>query len=173
MEGYGLARYGISRYSGSTRYITQSDVDYATAFIEKIRQKGWAGLTSEEQQEWLNGLKAFLNNFDLNRIELKCKNIAQRLNKYGYYVFIYVKTDWLASLIKQYEIDRIRNNVKIIVTASNKMPGTPDIVFGNILDWHGVNALEINLDQTDVFIDYIIQSFRYSGTFVCGQDFEL
>lgn len=44
---------------------TQSDVDK----IKDYFRRGWSNLTSDEQSEWLNGLKGALNRSDLERIE--------------------------------------------------------------------------------------------------------
>src|SRR5574344_1586400 len=51
---------------------TQNDILEAKLLIEKIKENGFNSLSDEEKETWNRGLKACLNNTDLNRIEECC-----------------------------------------------------------------------------------------------------
>ena len=115
--------------------------------------------------------KGFINDIDLNRIEINSKYLAEQLNKYGYKVMIFTKIDWdMIKFPSTTEINRIRDNVNVLLEAYFKMPGSPDIKYWNYLNWQDANSLEQNLLNINILLGLMVQSFKYCGDFACGED---
>ena len=120
-----------------------------------------------------DSIRAYLNYWDLNRIEMDTEYLADMLNGYGYNQNLLHKTDWLMSdfpYLSQRE--RVRTNGLELIEAYHEqgipLPGTLQN-----LDWRKLNELENILKLTKEMIHRMEQSFRYSGTFYCGQEVAL
>lgn len=115
--------------------------------------------------------KGHFNVSDVNRIESNCAYLAGQLNGYGYSVSIQAKTDWtMQDIPYQSEIDRIRDNVNMLIDAYHKLQGSPDIRYWDSLNWQDANSLERNIKNIDTLLLRMISGFRYCGTFFSGQE---
>ena len=63
---------------------TAADVSKASALIAKIREVTFAGLTAEEQAEWLAGMKAVENYTDWNRQNGNIATAKDTVKSLGY-----------------------------------------------------------------------------------------
>ncbi len=131
----------------------RADVDYANAYPGAVgNNKGALNLE-----------------VDLNRIEGNCEYLADLLIQYGYPVSITVKTDWTKTdKPTQSHIDRIRGNVLALIEAYRTIPGSPEILYHDYLDFTDVNSLELNLKNINTLLQEMIAGFKYCGVFYCG-----
>lgn len=58
---------------------TQADVDRVYTLKNKIMSDGWSSLTSDEQSEYMGGMRGAYNYTDMNRVGKAVKYIADRL----------------------------------------------------------------------------------------------
>ncbi len=115
--------------------------------------------------------KGYLNDDVLNRIEDNCSYIAGQLFFYGYQISLVTKTDWTKTDFPDLnQINRIRDNINELIEVYHKMPGSPDIRYWNSLDWQDANSLELNLLNLNTILENMKNSFKYCGTFNCGQE---
>lgn len=151
---------------------TQADVDYALHLNNKIARNGWSSLTPQEQSDWAAGLIGCLNYWDLNRIEMDSEFLSNLLYQYGYgFGGISAKTDWaMTDFPYSAEMERIRTNVQTLIDVYHEQ-GVPLPETLQNLDWRKLNDLENVLKLMKEMIHRMEQSFRYSGTFFCGQDY--
>lgn len=149
---------------------TQADVDYAAQLNNKIAKTGWGSLTPQEQVDWAAGLIGCLNYWDLNRIEIDTAYLSDFLYQYGYgFGGLPVKTDWdMTDFPHSAEMERIRSNVQALIDVYHAQEVPLPATLEN-LDWQKLNDLENNLKLMKEMIHRMEQSFRYSGTFFCGQ----
>lgn len=166
-----------SRYYMSGSWIepvwqrTQADVDYALHLNNKIARNGWSSLTPQEQSDWAAGLIGCLNYWDLNRIEMDSEFLSNLLYQYGYgFGGISAKTDWATTDFPySAEMERIRTNVQTLIDVYHEQ-GIPLPETLQNLDWRKLNDLENVLKLMKEMIHRMEESFRYSGTFYCGQE---
>ena len=124
---------------------------------------------TEQDVQNKDNLRAYLNYWDLNRVEVDTEHLADMLNGYGYNQNLSHKTDWLMSDFPYLsQMERVRHNVQTLINVyhAQDVP-LPDTLQN--LDWQKLNAVENNLKLTKEMIHRMEQSFRYSGTFYCGQ----
>lgn len=115
--------------------------------------------------------KGYCNHDMLNRIEKNCSYLADQLNYFGYRVDITAKTDWaIDDFPYLIQINRIRDNINVLLDAYFKMPGSPDIRYWNSLNWKDANSLEQNLLNINTLLELMVQSFKYCGEFICGEE---
>lgn len=115
--------------------------------------------------------KGVFNYVDWNRIETNRQYLADALNAYGYYVEIQTKTDWAETdFPNRSQVDRIRSNIEALISCYHRKEGSPEIRFENTLGWEDANSLEQNLENIDQLIGWMVDGFRYSGTFHSGQE---
>ena len=150
---------------------TQADVDYALRLNNKIARNGWSSLTPQEQSDWAAGLIGCLNYWDLNRIEMNSEFLSNLLYQYGYGSGgLPVKTDWdMTDFPHSAEMERIRTNVQTLIDIYYEQDVPLPETLQN-LDWRKLNDLENVLKLMKEMIHRMEQSFRYSGTFTCGED---
>lgn len=151
-------------------YRTRQDVDRVWYLNNKIAKDGMTSLTAQEQAAWLSGLLGCLNYFDLNRIEIDTRWLTKVLLDYGYSTGVTeIKTDWtMTDMTYEAELERVRSNVQRLIDgyhaqiaelpSSLQKPG-----------WQDINAVERILYEMREMIGRMEQSFRYCGTFNCGQ----
>lgn len=149
---------------------TQADVNYVKTLNTKIRKNGFSNLTTEEQEAWKNGLIGALNAVDLNRIENNIKYLHEVLFSYGYLSVIQEKTEeWeISSLPMKTELERIKSNLENIINNYN----TPKQSVPQSVDYPTyatINELEQVIFQLNNMIGLMEKSFRYCGTFYCGE----
>lgn len=121
--------------------------------------------------------RAYLNYWDLNRIEHDTEYLADILNGYGYNQSLAHKTDWLMSDFPySAEMERVRSNIQTLIDGYHaqevELPETLgyDPTTKKHLDWQKLNAVEQNLKLMKEMIGRMEQSFRYCGTFYSGQE---
>lgn len=115
--------------------------------------------------------KGVMNYIGWNRIETNCRYLADTLKAYGYYVEIQTKTDWVETdYPTKVQVDRIRSNVEALISCYHRKQGSPEIRFWNTLGWEDANSLEQNIQNIDTLLGWMIDGFRYSGTFFSGQE---
>lgn len=102
---------------------TKEDIIRYNSLNEKIKLNGFSSLSEEEQNEWNKGLKACLNNTDLNRIE-ECINYFSNL----FDINLNIKLDWSKTdYLNDDNVIRILNNVETVRNLYYYIPeGTPD-----------------------------------------------
>ena len=130
---------------------TQSDVDYA--------------LNNPSSEQFLKGA---YNYVDLNRIEEWCEYIAEQLNLYHYPVSIVTKTNWtMEDFPTKVEMKRIRDNVESLKNAYYSFTLVPENL--DKMTYQKANDLEMVLYEIKTYIDNMVNSFLYSGTFYSGE----
>ncbi len=116
-----------------------------------------------------DSIRAYLNYWDLNRIEMDTEYLADLLNGYGYNQNITHKTDWLmGDFPYSAEMERVRTNVLELLEVYHEQE-TPLPTTLEKLDWKKLNALENNLKLMYEMIGRMEQSFRYCGTLNSNQ----
>ena len=150
---------------------TQADVDYAAQLNNKIAKTGWSSLSPQEQTDWVTGLIGSLNYWDLNRIEIDTEFLSDLLYQYGYgFGGLQVKADWnMTDFPYLAEMERIRSNVRALIDVyyPQEIPLPATLEKPN---HQTINDLENNLKLMKEMIHRMEQSFRYCGTFSCGQE---
>ena len=141
---------------------TLRTVAYGEGWIEPITDRNETDLRLKTE-------RAYLNYFDLNRIEQDTEYLAVVLNGYGYgQLRDYFKAWQMTDFPYSAEMERIRLNIqKIIEGYYTQEVDLPVSLEG--LDWVKLNAVEMNLKLIKEMIGRMEQSFRYSGTFFSGQ----
>ena len=158
---------------------TEADVEYALRLNNKIVQYGWSSLTSQEQANWAAGLIGCLNAWDLNRIEIDTDFLRDLLLVYGYSAGITtIKVDWdVEDLLESIELERLRANIQNLIDSyySPEITGTQYPMPENMqkLNYKVLNNIENNLRLMKEMIHRMEESFRYCGTFYCGQEVAL
>ncbi len=116
-----------------------------------------------------DSIRAYLNYWDLNRVEMNTEYLADMLNGYGYNQSLSHKTDWLMSDFPYaVQMERVRTNVLKLIEVYHEQ-GVPLPATLQNLDWRKLNDLENILKLTKEMIHRMEQSFRYCGTFCSGQ----
>lgn len=137
---------------------TQADVDR----VKILAAKGWQNMTTEEQAEWLSGMKGAYNSTDLNRVESVVRHLAEILG-----VSVTVKTNWVATEIpKQADMNRYLENIRKLRAKNYILAGTPAVPTSmNNLTYSMANDIEQIL--TD--IEHFTKMWWRSGEVFCGE----
>lgn len=119
-------------------------------------------------------LKGAYNASDLNRVETNCEILANYLQYLGYACTIETKTDWVMSDIPYLveHVNRIRYNVIKIIRCFLKYQNeanVPNILINNYMNYIQANNIEISLQLTIDFIDYMIAQYPICGEHYCGE----
>ena len=103
---------------------TQADVER----VKALAGKGFAGMTADEQAEWLAGMKGAYNASDLNRVGTALNYLAGRLASIcGKSITWTAKTDWAATdIITASQAETYRQQIQTIRDALAYPAGTPD-----------------------------------------------
>lgn len=152
----------ISAYDEYNNVTTLRNVVYMSGWIEPIVDRNAQDL--REQNE-----RAYLNYFDLNRVEQDTEYLHDVLLAYGYSQQVDCKTDWLmADFPYITEIERIRLNILNLLNGYyTQETDFPTSLAG--LAWRKLNAVEQNLKLMYEMIGRMEESFKRSGTFHAGQ----
>lgn len=130
--------------------------------VKYLSGKGWANMTSEEQAEWLNGMKGAYNYTDLNRVESAVSVLAEILG-----VAVTVKTNWAVTDIpKSADMERYLGNIRLlreVNAALANTPSVPDSMTG--LDFNMANDIEKILFD----IERNIENLTRCGEVYCGE----
>ena len=154
-----MAKYGTFKY-GTAKYGNNGDNDILWLFYRTVN-------------DILNDTdRNYINYTDLNRIETRMQELTEELNKYKYVNHINTKTDWkkqistndLDNIPLKSQLDRIKNNLNILVNSYyiySSTPNLPDTLEN--LNIYKINDIEKILYDINVLIKYMIQSFIYVG----------
>lgn len=112
--------------------------------------------------------KGQYNVSDLNRVEIWCRYLADKLTAYGYAVNITTKTNWTQfDKRKASEMERIRSNIRRIMEGYHYLTSIePNAEFFNYVK---ANNWEKILDEINMLMQSMSQYFVYSGVANAGQ----
>lgn len=136
----------------------------------ELKDKGWAGMTPEEQTQWMGDMKGCYGAADMNRVEGAVELLAARLSRRGYPVSPEVKTNWTRSDIPTAEdLNRYFGNVAKLRKSIAVFPATPPVPgTGNRMDYIMANNLEKILLDVERAIVNMEESWLYAGEAVAG-----
>lgn len=143
---------------------TQEDVDTAIAQIE-----AWKAAQIDGLSVVVTELKGCRNLSDLNRIENNILFLENKLSSLHYPPSTQSKTWGIEGLPSLADIQRILNNVQLIIDAYFQFDDAPMIPEA-MLNYTEINAVEENLYLIKMLLDGMESYFRKSGTFKCGSD---
>ncbi len=149
---------------------TVFDVEAVKSLKERIYTVGWDGLSEAEQLEFLGDMIGTLNHITLNRIEGNTDFLAGLIRELGFVVQeLLCKTNWnRASLPVRSDLQRLVDNVTVLCDSFYPMQTSlPESM--NTPDFDKMNAIEEVLAELKAAADLIMQSWKYCGTFACGQ----
>ena len=152
---------------------TEIDVNLIKQLSEDIKQIGWSNATQSQRDDWNSDNKSCLNYSDLNRIQDNIIYLRDWLEStYGLNITIddgY--TTWiLTSDIFIENLNKIRDNIVLLIEGSYSYPTTPIIEYNNPCDLDDVNDIERNLYDLYVILEQIPSMWKNCGTFTCGQN---
>ena len=157
MAKYGTFKYGTAKYGiGDILYVFDRNL---------------TDVVNDTQ-------KAYLNYFDLNRIETRMQELTNLMNKYGYVNHIITKTNWIKQISSNdlsnfpilSELKRIHDNEQTLMDSLYVYTSTP-LLPNNIenLTIYNVNDIEKILYHLHLIIKSIENTFIYCGTVECGE----
>lgn len=110
--------------------------------------------------------KAYIDYADLNRIEEAISYLSDILNENNYKNRVNTRSWSMSEMRKQEDCERIKQNYKILKNAFAYKFDIPEFEWGSIEE---ANEIERILKDLSLFIDKMIYSFRYIGTFNSGE----
>lgn len=123
-------------------------------------------LTADEANAYFMGLKGCYNAVDLNRVESKVRELASRLDGYGYRNKIITYTRWkIADIVHYSDVARYLANIAMLKRIYHVYPTSPPVP--TVKQWIGyiqANAIEKILVDIESLVDLMIQTFISSGT---------
>lgn len=145
---------------------TQADVER----VRKLAAKGFAGMTTDEQAEWLAGMKGAYNASDLNRVGTALNYLAGRLASIcGRSITWTAKTDWaVTDIATASQAAEYRQQIQGVRDALTYPADTPDAPALSRLTYASANDIERILKLCETLIDNIIKAFRYTGAAECA-----
>lgn len=145
---------------------TQADVER----VKALAAKGFAGMTADEQAEWLAGMKGAYNASDLNRVGTALNYLAARLSSIcGRSIAWTAKTDWaVTDIITASQAAEYRRQIQDIRDALAYPAGTPDAPQMKRLTYAGANDIERILVLCEELIVNAAKSFRHTGAAECA-----
>lgn len=141
---------------------TYEDVSY----WKSLKEKGFSAMTSQEQEEWLSGLKgSYTPKFDMNRVTSAMKYLAERFCEYGYTVKLIPVRVWdIGDKPTQEEMEDYLSNVftiRKVLTMTPNIPTVPTDMQG--FTWQEANDIEKILMDLNEALILIAQSFLRCG----------
>ena len=151
--------YGLS---GLITDRTQADVNR----VRVLAEKGWDGMTEEEQSEWKGDLKGAYNVSDMNRVNAAMSYISGRLEGFGYdNGYADQGITWTdGDKPNQDQLTAYLDNVKAVRAALAVLPTTPpapDDMAG--LTYIEANNIEQILLDVDDLLTRMSAAWYYSG----------
>lgn len=145
---------------------TQADVER----VKALAAKGFAGMTTDEQAEWLAGMKGAYNAADLNRVGTALNYLADRLGAIcGRSITWSAKTDWaVTDIATASQAAEYRQHIQDIRDALTYPADTPDAPSLNHLTYESANDIERILTLCETLIDNIMKAFRFTGATECA-----
>ena len=147
--------------------------DRTQADVERVRElaaKGFSAMTSDEQAEWLAGMKGAYNASDMNRVGTALNYLAARLAPVcGMSIAWSAKTDWaVTDIITASQAEAYRKQIQDIRDALAYPAGTPDVPQLARLTYIGANDIERILALCEDLIVNVAKSFRHTGAAECA-----
>ena len=147
---------------------------YDVLHWQQLRDKGLAGMTEAEREEWHSGtMKGAYNVSDLNRVGLALNIIRDRLAAVGYLrpAAFTMREDWqtgdtFTAADLSYYLAAVRA-VRNAVTLFKTTPAAPTDT--GALDYKEANNIERILLDVNRTIDNLSAVFVYSGEFQSGE----
>lgn len=160
-----MAKYGTFKY-GTAKYGNNGDKDILWLFYRTVND-----ILNDTSRNYINYI-------DLNRIENRMQELTEQLNQYKYTNNIETKTDWvkqesteeLTNFPLKTQIDRIRNNLKLLIKNYYTYSTTPELP--NTLEnltIYKANDIEKILYDLHLIIKSMENTFIYCGTVECGE----
>lgn len=145
---------------------TQADAER----VKALAAMGFAAMTSDEQAEWLAGMKGAYNASDMNRVGTALNYLAGRLASIcGKSITWTAKTDWaVTDIITASQAETYRHQIQDIRDALAYPAGTPDAPQLARLTYTGANDIERILKLCEELIVNVAKSFRYTGAAECA-----
>ena len=145
---------------------TQADVER----VKALAAKGFAGMTTDEQAEWLAGMKGAYNASDMNRVGTALNYLVARLGPAcGRSITWTAKTDWaVTDIATPAQAETYRKQIQGVRDALTYPADTPDAPSLNHLTYASANDIERILTLCETLIDNIIKAFRYTGAAECA-----
>ena len=159
-----MAKYGTFKY-GTAKYGSNGDDDILYLFYRTVN-------------DILNDTtRNYINYKDLNRIESRMQELTELLNKYKYMNSTETKTDWikqestneLTNFPLKTQIDRIRNNLQILMQSYfvyKATPTLPDTLENATI--YKINDVEKILYDLHIIIKNMKKDFKLCGVLLCG-----
>lgn len=146
---------------------TQEDVYYA----QTLKELGWENMTTQQRNDYLQGLKGAYNATDLNRVGGAVNYVASRLMEAGYRVTVAPKVNWTATDIPALsDLTTYLNNINEIRSALLVLPTTPPVPSDMVgLTYQEANNIEQILLDVDALVTNMINAYFYSNEIVCGE----
>ncbi len=147
-----------------------ADVEEVKSLKERIYAVGWSGLTTEEQGKFLGDMVGTLNYITLNRIEGNTLFLEEAIRDLGFIVAqLQHKRNWtLADMPNKVDLARLRDNIEQLQAEFYYLiTSLPDDL--NAPNYEQINAVERVLAELKTATELIMQSWKYCGTFACGQ----
>jgi hypothetical protein len=142
---------------------TQSDVNR----WRTLRNKGFAAMTADEREEWMQPTKGSYGATDLNRVGEVMLFLLDLVDKLGIYMPLDIKTDWQdGDIPSSVQLELYIININTLRTAVAGLPSVPDT--HNNLDYNGANEIEQMFVVMEVVIGHIMAAFRHSGVTISG-----
>lgn len=147
--------------------------DRAQADVERVKAlaaKGFAGMTADEQAEWLAGMKGAYNAADLNRVGTALNYLKSLLVPLcGKNIQWSAKADWaVTDIITASQAAEYRQHVQDIRNALVYPANSPDVPEIIRLTYTGANDIERILQICEGLTDNILLAFRYTGAAECA-----
>lgn len=138
---------------------------------KELQAKGWAGMTSDEQSEWLAGMKGAYNATDLNRVGETILKIRDRMESYGYSVSVNAKTDWAMSDIPTpaqmveylWAVCKMRQSIPVFSTTPNAPNDMEKLTYAE------ANDIEKILLDITLILDLIAEGWYQSNEVYSGE----
>lgn len=145
---------------------TQADVER----VQALAAKGFAAMTTDEQAEWLAGMKGAYNASDLNRVGTALNYLTARLDTIcGRSITWTAKTDWaVTDIATASQAAEYRQQIQDIRDALAYPAGTPDAPELARLTYTGANDIERILVLCEELIVNVANSFRHTGAAECA-----
>ena len=157
-----MAKYGTFKYG---------EMPYGDALLW-IYSRTYADM--ENNTEY-----AYINYWDLNRIETRMFELSNQMNQYGYTQTLSVKTDWtvqaaawdLTNIPTLEHLIRLHANTKKLMDAFFVYPNTPQLPesFENLTVFT-MNDIEKILHDLHYMLKDMAVYFRECDTFYCGEE---
>ena len=167
-EGF-VTRLTAVLFFGGLQLVTDRSAQDVARWKE-LRDKGWSGMSAEEQAEWMGTMKGCYSHTDMNRVEGAVKWLSDRLSAIGYVYSPSVKLDWTREDIPSREdMARYFGNVeglKEVIVMFPTVPPVPSV--DDAFDYVMANNLEQFLLAVDEIYQKITESWHYAGEIISG-----